>query len=108
LAKGIPSAPGDTVVTGDSENPLRQVVRAKNRPIAAPGGNKMQQKDTAHPKTAEEIRAITREFDEAFNKHDATALVALYTEDSVQVEPQGVYYGRQAFLIRRTANRILK
>jgi hypothetical protein len=39
---------------------------------------------------------VTKKFDEAFNNGDAAAVAALYTEDAVQVTPQGPVFGRQA------------
>ena len=56
----------------------------------------MQQKDTADSKTAEEIRAFTREYDERYNENDAVAIAALFTEDAVEVTDQGPVFGRQA------------
>ena len=35
-------------------------------------------------------------YDEAFNKKDAGALAALFTEDAVYVTPEGLFSGRQA------------
>jgi uncharacterized protein (TIGR02246 family) len=34
--------------------------------------------------------------DEAFNKNDAVALAALFTDDAVSVAPDGMFFGRQA------------
>jgi uncharacterized protein (TIGR02246 family) len=34
--------------------------------------------------------------DEAFNKNDASAVAALFTEDGVLVAPDGMFYGREA------------
>jgi uncharacterized protein (TIGR02246 family) len=56
----------------------------------------MQQKDTADPQTAQEIRAFTMTYDERFNKNDAASIAALFTEDAVQVAPEGLIFGRQA------------
>ena len=55
-----------------------------------------QQKDTVDPKTAHEIRALSAKYDEAFSKNDAAAIAALFTEDAVEVAPEGVFYGRDA------------
>ena len=57
---------------------------------------KTEQKDTADPQTAEELRAFTVKHAEIYNKHDATAYGAFFTEDAVQVTPEGMIYGRQA------------
>ncbi len=54
-----------------------------------------QQKDTADPKTAQQIRVLTAKFNEAFNKHYLAAVAALYTEDAVWQTYHGTYYGRQ-------------
>ena len=35
-------------------------------------------------------------YDEAFNKNDAAALAAYYTEDGMLVTPHGTFHGRQA------------
>ena len=53
-------------------------------------------KDTADPQVAQKIRAGAKKYDEAFNKHDARAVAALFTEDAVAVAPGGVFSGRQA------------
>jgi uncharacterized protein (TIGR02246 family) len=57
---------------------------------------KAEQKDTADPQTAQEVREFTMKFDEAYNKHDAATLAAFFTEDAVQVSPGGLIFGRQA------------
>jgi len=54
-----------------------------------------QQKDTADPQIAEQIRMLAVKFDEAFNKHDPAAIAELYTEDGVNVF-NGTAHGRQA------------
>ena len=51
--------------------------------------------DTVGPKTAQQIRALTAKFNEAYNKHDPAAVAALYTEDAVWQTYHGTYYGRQ-------------
>ena len=55
-----------------------------------------QQKDTVNRQIAQQIRAAAKKYDEAFNKNDAVAMAALFTDDGVQVAPDGVYYGREA------------
>jgi uncharacterized protein (TIGR02246 family) len=55
-----------------------------------------QQKDTIDPQVAEQIRALTARYDEAFNKNDATALGALFSEDAVLSGLHGKFKGRQA------------
>jgi uncharacterized protein (TIGR02246 family) len=52
--------------------------------------------DTADPKTAQEIRAVTQKHAELYSKHDATAYATYFTEHAVQVTPEGIIYGRQA------------
>src|SRR6266436_5650318 len=53
-------------------------------------------KDTIDPQITQELRASTMKYDEAFNKNDAASIAALFTEDAVQVSPQGLIFGRQA------------
>jgi ketosteroid isomerase-like protein len=52
-----------------------------------------QQKDTVDSQIAEQV---TKKIDEAFNNGDAVAVAALFTEDAVQVTPQGPLFGRGA------------
>ena len=52
-----------------------------------------QQKDTIHSQIEEQV---SKKFDEAFNNGDAMTLAALYTEDAVQVTPNGPIFGREA------------
>ena len=44
----------------------------------------------------QQIEAINQQFDEAFNKHDAAAVAALYTATAVQTTPGGSFSGREA------------
>jgi uncharacterized protein (TIGR02246 family) len=55
-----------------------------------------QQKDALDPQIAEQVRALTANYDEAFNKNDATALGALFSEDAVLSGLHGKFKGRQA------------
>jgi uncharacterized protein (TIGR02246 family) len=55
-----------------------------------------QQKDTVDPQIAQQIGALAAKFDEAYNRHDSTAVAAFYTEDAVKVTPHGTFSGRQA------------
>ena len=52
--------------------------------------------DTIDPKVEQQIRAFTMKYDEAFNKNDATALGALFSEDAVLSGLHGKFKGRQA------------
>lgn len=67
-----------------------------------------QQKDAVKPPIAQQrdlladVKALyefgtlgTKE-EEAFNKNDASAVAALFTEDAVLVAPDGMFFGRQA------------
>ena len=56
-----------------------------------------QQKDTVDPKIAQQIRALETKFDEAYNKNDAPAVAALYTEDAFMGRRTEVFtVGRQS------------
>jgi ketosteroid isomerase-like protein len=55
-----------------------------------------QEKDTVDPKIAEQLSALSKKTDEAFNSGNAVALGALYTEDAVLVNDTGPIYGREA------------
>jgi ketosteroid isomerase-like protein len=48
----------------------------------------------AGPQLVQQIEALNQKFEEAFNKHDAAAVGALYTSNAVQ--PQGSFSGREA------------
>src|ERR1700722_12568612 len=52
--------------------------------------------DTIDPQLDQQIRAFTMKYDEAFNKNDATALGALFSEDAVLSGLHGKFKGRQA------------
>jgi uncharacterized protein (TIGR02246 family) len=44
-----------------------------------------QEKDAVDPEVRQQIEAVHMKFDEAYNKHDAAALAALFTQDAVEV-----------------------
>ena len=50
----------------------------------------------AGPALVEKLEAINLKFDEAFNKHDASAVAAFYTANAIQATPVGVFSGREA------------
>ncbi len=54
-----------------------------------------QQKETVDPKILEQLDALLKKFDEAFNNNDAAAVAALFTEDAIWVVDTGPLYGRQ-------------
>ena len=55
-----------------------------------------QQKDAGDPKIVQQIRALAVEYENAFNRHDAAAVAALFTEDGVRVSGHGESRGRPA------------
>jgi uncharacterized protein (TIGR02246 family) len=55
-----------------------------------------QRKDTVDPQVAEQVRALASKYEQAFNKNDATALGALFSEDAVFSGLHGRFNGRQA------------
>ena len=48
------------------------------------------------PQIVQQLEAINLKFDEAFNKHAAAAVAALFTANAIQVTPVGVFSGREA------------
>jgi ketosteroid isomerase-like protein len=72
-----------------------------------------QQKDTVDPEVRQQIEAVLRQFDEAYNKHDAAALAALFTPEAVEMFPfeaPAVISGQQAIqksMKPRQANHLL-
>ena len=49
------------------------------------------------PEVRQQIEGVFRQFQEAYNKHDAAAMVALYSQTAVEVRSwQGMASGREA------------
>jgi ketosteroid isomerase-like protein len=65
-------------------------------PATTPAASATQEKETVDPKIRQQIEALDAKYDEAFNKHDAAAIAALYTEDGVQLTQNEVFSGREA------------
>jgi uncharacterized protein (TIGR02246 family) len=55
-----------------------------------------QQKDTVDPKIIEQLQEEDRNFELAYNKHDAAAFASLFTDEAVLVTPHGTFTGRAA------------
>ena len=55
-----------------------------------------QQRDLiGHPKALDEFGELSRGLDEAYSRNDAAAAAALFTEDALLVDPDGMSSGRQ-------------
>ena len=48
------------------------------------------------PKAIDDFGALSLKLEEAFKKNDASAIAALFTEDGILVESDGMFSGRQA------------
>jgi len=55
-----------------------------------------QQTNTPDPKLREQILALAKKFDEAWNSNAAAAVSALFTDDAMEVTDTGPLYGRDA------------
>jgi ketosteroid isomerase-like protein len=58
-----------------------------------------QEQNTVDPEVRQQIEAVLVKLGEAYNKHDAAAITALYTQNAVQMwdwENVGPFYGQQA------------
>jgi uncharacterized protein (TIGR02246 family) len=55
-----------------------------------------QQKDAVDPQIIEQLDALGKKFDEAWNNNDAVAVAAFFTEEAVLVNDSGPVYGRKA------------
>ena len=51
---------------------------------------------TPDPQLREELLALAKKIEDAWNNNDATALAALFTDDAVLIEDTGPVHGRQA------------
>jgi ketosteroid isomerase-like protein len=54
------------------------------------------QQTTADPQLRQQLLALAKKFEDAWNNNDAIALAALFTEDAVLIEESGPVYGREA------------
>jgi ketosteroid isomerase-like protein len=48
----------------------------------------------ANPQLAQQLEPINSQIDEAFNKHDAVAIAALFTSNATLIAPPGTFFGR--------------
>jgi uncharacterized protein (TIGR02246 family) len=55
-----------------------------------------QQTNAPDPKLREQILALAKNFDVAWNNNDPAALAALFTDDAIEVTDRGPIYGREA------------
>ena len=65
-----------------------------------------QQQDTVAPEVRQQIEAVTKRREEAYNKHDAAAWSAFYTQGAIDVwtwEPDGAAVGLPAIVKRYEA-----
>ena len=53
-----------------------------------------QEKEEVNPHMLQLIEANDKAYDQAFNKHDAAAIAALYSENAVLLTPDGVFTGQ--------------
>jgi uncharacterized protein (TIGR02246 family) len=66
-----------------------------------------QEQNTVDPEVRQQIEAVDIKFGEAFSKHDAAAVAALFTQDAVQVldwSGGGTFLGREAIEKSLAAN----
>jgi uncharacterized protein (TIGR02246 family) len=57
-----------------------------------------QQTNTPDPQLRQRLLALIKNYDEVFNKNDASALAVFFTEDAVFVTETGPIYGREAIV----------
>jgi uncharacterized protein (TIGR02246 family) len=58
-----------------------------------------QEKEVVDPQLLQQLGALDKKSDEAFNNNDAAAVAACFTKDAVLVTPLGTFSGRQAIEI---------
>jgi uncharacterized protein (TIGR02246 family) len=54
-----------------------------------------QEKNTVDPEVRQQIEALSRQYDEAFNRNDPGAVADLFTADAVEAGPEEVASGQQ-------------
>ena len=54
-----------------------------------------QEKDTVDPEVRQQIEAVLKKHQEAYNQYDAAAFAAGFTQYAIEVSPGGVASGRQ-------------
>ena len=64
-----------------------------------------QQADKPDPQLRQELLALAKKFEDAWNNNDATALAALYTDDAVLIRTNIWSAGNREALQRRDAKR---
>ena len=57
-----------------------------------------QQTNTPDPQLRQRLLSLIKNYDEVFNKNDASALAVFFTEDAVFVTETGPIYGREAIV----------
>ena len=67
-----------------------------------------QDQNAVDPKTRQEIEAVGMQFGEAYNKHDAAAVAALYTQDAVCVQNPPGMSGRALHVGRKAMEKLFE
>jgi uncharacterized protein (TIGR02246 family) len=55
-----------------------------------------QEENTVDPQVRQQVEAAQAKYDEAFNKNDAAAIAALFTQDAAEAGPEGIVVGQEA------------
>jgi uncharacterized protein (TIGR02246 family) len=61
--------------------------------VSAPA--RAQEKNTVDPQVRQQIEALNRQYDQAFNQNDAEAIASVFTADAVETGPEGPASGQQ-------------